>query len=152
PRAAGAPRGVAHAARPLRARPRRTEVRGRGRGVGALRRPAHLHRLPLPRRRHALALPALPRVEHARRGARGAGGGNAVRTRPLALLLGASLLAALLGRPLAHGVAAASVLVFWATVLGEVLLPGVLLVLGANLTRGGDHALLLGQGATLGLA
>ena len=37
--------------------------------LGALRRPAHLHRLPLPRGRHALALPALPRVEHHRRGA-----------------------------------------------------------------------------------
>ncbi len=40
--------------------------------------PAHLHGLPLPRGRHALALPALPRVEHVRRGARGAR-----RTNPL---------------------------------------------------------------------
>ncbi len=69
-RAARAPRGLADAARARHARPRRAEVRGHGGGVGALRGPAHLHGLPLPRGRHALALPALPRVELVRRGAR----------------------------------------------------------------------------------
>ena len=36
---------------------------------GLLPRPAHLHALPLPQHRAALAVPALPRVEHVRRGA-----------------------------------------------------------------------------------
>ena len=40
-----------------------------------LRRPPPVHRVPVPRRRHALALPALPRVEHVRGGAGGTGGG-----------------------------------------------------------------------------
>ena len=34
-----------------------------------LSRPAHLHALPLPQHRAALAVPAMPRVEHVRRGA-----------------------------------------------------------------------------------
>ena len=51
--------------------PEEQRLRGHRRGLGVLRRPARLHRLPLPRRRHAVALPALPRVEHLRRGARG---------------------------------------------------------------------------------
>ena len=48
-----------------------------------LRRPAPLHGLPLPRRRHALALPALPRVGHLRGGAgRAHGRGRTLATEP----------------------------------------------------------------------
>jgi hypothetical protein len=75
-----------------------------------------------------------------------------VRPKPLTLALGVLLLAALLSRPLMHGVPGSGLLVFWATLLGEVVLPGVLLVLGARLTRGRDLGLLLGQGTTVGLA
>ena len=51
-----------------------------------------------------------------------------------------------------HGVEALTVLAFWATVLGQVVLPGVLLARGGRLVERGERALLLGQGATLGLA
>ena len=43
-------------------------------------------------------------------------------------------------------------LAFWATVLGQVVLPGVLLVRGARLCGSGDAWLLVGQGASVGLA
>jgi hypothetical protein len=69
-----------------------------------------------------------------------------------ARLLAALLLATLVVRPLAHGVPLSSVLVFWATALGQLIVPGVLLVHGARLARTRDAALLLGQGASLGLA
>ena len=151
-RAAGAPRGVAHAARAVAARAGRAEIRGDRRGVGTLRGPAHLHRLPLPRRRHALALPALPRVEHAGRGARGSGGGYAVRSLTGVRLLVALLLATFVVRPLVHGVPLASVLVFWSIALGQAIVPGVLLVHGAGLVNSRDRGAVLGQGASLGLA
>ena len=70
PRPARPPRGLAHPARARPARPRRAALREHGGGVRPLRGPAHLHGLPLPRRRHAVALPPLPRVEHVRGGAR----------------------------------------------------------------------------------
>jgi hypothetical protein len=66
--------------------------------------------------------------------------------------MAALLAAALVVRPLAHGVPASTVLVFWATVLGEVVVPGMLLCRGARLVPATDGWLLLGQGATLGLA
>ena len=116
------------------ARARRAEVRGDRRGVGALRRPAHLHRLPLPRRRHALALPALPRVEHARRGAGRTRGGNAVRrARALACWPGRCWRRRSWRGRSRTACRSPTVLVFWATVLGQVVLPGVLLVRGARL-------------------
>jgi len=74
------------------------------------------------------------------------------RPRVAALLAGALLAAALVARPIAHGVPFASVLAFWATVLGQVVLPGVLLVRGARLRGSGDAWLLIGQGASVGLA
>jgi hypothetical protein len=46
----------------------------------------------------------------------------------------------------------ATILVFWAVVLGQVVVPGVLVCRGARLTSAADGWLLLGQGATLGLA
>jgi hypothetical protein len=72
--------------------------------------------------------------------------------RPLALLLGLVAGAALVVRPIAHGIPLPSVLVFWATVLGQLVVPGVLLVRGARLCGPSDPWLTLGQGATLGLA
>ena len=49
-------------------------VPGHSRGGGVLPRPAHLHGLPLSRRRHAVALSPLPPLEHPRRGAPGTRG------------------------------------------------------------------------------
>jgi hypothetical protein len=66
----------------------------------------------------------------------------------VAVLLGAALVV----RPWAHGVPAATVLAFWATALGQVVVPGALLYRGARLGPANDRWLLLGQGATLGLA
>ena len=60
--------------------------------------------------------------------------------------------AALVARPLAHGIPGATITAFWAVALGQVLLPGVLLIRGARLGGGGDPWALLGQGATIGLA
>jgi len=74
------------------------------------------------------------------------------RPRLAASLAGALLAAALVARPIAHGVPFASVLAFWATVLGQVVLPGVLLVRGARLRGSGDAWLLIGQGASVGIA
>ena len=77
--------------------------------------------------------------------------------RPLALAAAAAALAALVAttlvvRPLAHGVGAAAVLAFWATALGQVVLPGALLVRGARLRGWDEPWLVLGQGATVGIA
>ncbi len=69
-----------------------------------------------------------------------------------AWLAGTLLAAALVARPVAHGVPITTVLVFWATVLGQVVLPGALLVRGARLVRPSDPWLVVGQGATVGLA
>ena len=69
-----------------------------------------------------------------------------------ALLAGAALAAALVARPMAHGVPFATVLAFWATVLGQVVLPGTLLVRGTRLRGSGDPWLCAGQGTTLGVA
>jgi hypothetical protein len=66
----------------------------------------------------------------------------------VALLLGAVLVA----RPLIHGVAPATLLGFWAVVLGQCVLPGVLLARAARLVPGRDRLQLVGQGTTLGLA
>ena len=74
------------------------------------------------------------------------------RPRVAALLAGALLAAALVARPIAHGVPFATVLAFWATVLGQVVLPGVLLVRGARLRGSGDAWLLIGLGASVGIA
>jgi hypothetical protein len=73
------------------------------------------------------------------------------RLSPATLALAALVAATLVIRPLVHGVEAATILVFWATTLGQVVLPGVLLVRGARLCAA-DAWLQLGQGATLGLA
>lgn len=74
------------------------------------------------------------------------------RAGAAAWLLASLLGAALVARPLAHGVPLAAVLVFWATVLGQVVLPGALLVRGARLRGSEDGWLVFGQGATIGLA
>ena len=66
----------------------------------------------------------------------------------VALLLGAVLVA----RPLIHGVAPATLLAFWAVVLGQCVLPGVILARAAGLVPGRDALQLVGQGTTLGLA
>ena len=73
------------------------------------------------------------------------------RLSPATLVLAAIVAATLVVRPLAHGVPAATVLVFWATALGQALVPGVLLVRGFGLCRD-EGSVRLGQGATLGLA
>ena len=73
-------------------------------------------------------------------------------TRGLVLVTAAALAAALVVRPLVHGVSLLAIAAFWATVLGEVVVPGVLLCRGARLCRRNDPWLTLGQGATLGLA
>ena len=70
----------------------------------------------------------------------------------IALGFGLALGAALVWRPLAHAVPLATVLVFWATVLGQLVVPGVLLARGAGLCAPNDRWQMLGQGATLGLA
>lgn len=72
--------------------------------------------------------------------------------RTPAALAGALLAGALVARPLFHGVAPATVLAFWATVLGQLLVPGVLLARGLRLGGSRDPWLCAGQGATLGLA
>ena len=64
-----APRDLARAARLGAQEPAVDALPGSAERGALLSRPAHLHGLPLPRRRHALALPALPRVEHVRGGA-----------------------------------------------------------------------------------
>jgi tetratricopeptide (TPR) repeat protein len=69
--AAPPPRDVADAARDGARRGRRGPLHRGGGGIGLLPRPPRLHGVPLPRRRHAVAVPALPRVEHVRRGAPG---------------------------------------------------------------------------------
>jgi len=74
------------------------------------------------------------------------------RRAAVTAVLGASVAAALVMRPLAHGVGIATVLAFWATVLGQVVVPGALLVRGARLRGWNDPWLVLGQGATVGLA
>ena len=74
------------------------------------------------------------------------------RRLPLSLLFGALIVAALVLRPMAHGVPGATAAVFWATVLGQVVVPGVLLCRGARLCAPGDAWLVLGQGSTIGLA
>lgn len=66
--------------------------------------------------------------------------------------LGLAVGAACLLRPLDHGTPLPTVLVFWAFALGLVVLPGVALARTARLAPDGDHWLLVGQGATLGLA
>jgi hypothetical protein len=71
---------------------------------------------------------------------------------PVALVLAALVAVALVVRPLLHGVPASTACVFWAAVLGQVVVPGVLLCRGARLSPAGDGWLLLGQGTTLGLA
>lgn len=68
------------------------------------------------------------------------------------LLAALAVLAAAVLRPLLHGVPGATIAVFWATALGLAVVPGVLLCHGARLAPRGDRWLLLGQGATLGLA
>ncbi len=71
-------RAMGISARTLRA------LRGYRREVRPLPRPPHLHRLPLPRRRHALAVPPLPRLEHLRRGtSRALVGAPGARLAPL---------------------------------------------------------------------
>ena len=74
------------------------------------------------------------------------------RRAALALLAAVLLAAALVVRPVAHGVPFATALAFWATVLGQVVLPGALLVRGLRLRGSSDAWLRAGQGATLGLA
>ncbi len=71
------------------------------------------------------------------------------RLAPLAALL---LATALVARPLIHGIAPATLVAFWAVVLGQCVLPGVLVARAAGLVDGRDLLLLLGQGTTLGLA
>jgi hypothetical protein len=66
--------------------------------------------------------------------------------------LAAGVVGAMVLRPLAHGVSGFTVAVFWATALGQVVVPGVLLCHGARLGSRRDPWLVLGQGATLGLA
>jgi hypothetical protein len=70
----------------------------------------------------------------------------------LALAAGVAILAAFVLRPVAHGVPWATVAVFWAIALGQVIVPGVLLCRGARLCAPRDAWLLLGQGTTLGLS
>ena len=66
----------------------------------------------------------------------------------LGILVGAVLVL----RPLAYGIPVGTVAVFWATVLGQVVTPGVLLCRGARLCSDSDRWLLAGQGTTVGLA
>lgn len=68
------------------------------------------------------------------------------------LVLGALVAGTLVLRPLAYGVPFATVAAFWATVLAQVVVPGVLLCRGAGLCAPADRWLLAGQGATVGLA
>jgi hypothetical protein len=67
-------------------------------------------------------------------------------------LLGAGLAAACVLRPVAHGVAASTVAASWAAILGLVVAPGVLLCAGGRLAPSTDVRLLVGMGATVGLA
>jgi hypothetical protein len=75
-----------------------------------------------------------------------------VSARFALLALGTLVGAVLVLRPLAYGVPAGTVALFWATVLGQVVAPGVLLCHGARLSSPGDRWLLLGQGTTVGFA
>lgn len=70
----------------------------------------------------------------------------------LAPFLAALLAAALVARPLLHGVPLGTVLALLAAFAGQALLPGVLLVRGLRLRGASDPWLLAGQGATLGVA
>ena len=72
-----APRDLAHAGRAGSGGRRGVGLRGHRRAVVPVPRPARVHGLPLSRRRHVVAVPALPRVGHVRRGA-----GRARRRRP----------------------------------------------------------------------
>ena len=67
-------------------------------------------------------------------------------------VLGALVAAVVVLRPLAYGIPLGTVAVFWATVLGQVVVPGVLLCRGARLCPASDRWLLAGQGTTMGLA
>jgi hypothetical protein len=75
-----------------------------------------------------------------------------VRARGIVLGVAAALAAVMVVRPLVHGASPLAVAAFWATVLGQVVVPGVLLCQGARLCRRDDPWLTLGQGATLGLS
>jgi hypothetical protein len=75
-----------------------------------------------------------------------------LRARGLVLGAAAALAALLVSRPLVHGASPRAVAAFWAVVLGEIVVPGVLLCRGARLCRKDDGWLTLGQGATLGLS
>ena len=66
--------------------------------------------------------------------------------------LGTLVGAVLVLRPLAYGIPVGTVAVFWATVLGQIVVPGVLLCVGARLCAADDRWLLAGQGTTVGLA
>jgi len=72
--------------------------------------------------------------------------------RRLAALLATLLVAVLAARPLLHGVAWVALIAFWATVLGQVVVPGVLLARGARLADPADRLQLIVQGVSLGLA
>jgi hypothetical protein len=72
--------------------------------------------------------------------------------RTIPALLAVALGCALLLRPIAHGVSVLTVVAFWATTLGLVVAPGVLLCIGGRLCPRGDRWLVVGQGATLGIA
>jgi hypothetical protein len=75
-----------------------------------------------------------------------------LRSRSLALApLGALVGLVFAVRPLAYGIPVGTIAVFWATVLGHVVVPGVLLCRGARLCPASDRWLLVGQGTTLGL-
>ena len=73
-------------------------------------------------------------------------------SRALVLAAGIAILAAFVLRPVAHGVPWATVAIFWAIVLGQAVVPGVLLCRGARLCAPRDSWLVLGQGATIGLS
>ena len=75
-RALGAARPPAGARRPLRRADR---------ARGLLSRSARLHALPLPQHRAALAVPALPRLEHVRRGADRARAGRGANSTPVSI-------------------------------------------------------------------
>jgi hypothetical protein len=75
-----------------------------------------------------------------------------LRARGLVLAAAVALAVLLIARPLVHGVSPQAVAAFWVVVLGEVVVPGVLLCRGARLCRRDDPWLTLGQGTTLGLS
>ncbi|HSD29873.1 MAG TPA: hypothetical protein VLL75_21410, partial [Vicinamibacteria bacterium] len=76
-----------------------------------------------------------------------------MRARLLAgLALVAVVVAVFVLRPLAYGIPLGTVAAFWATVLAQVVAPGVLLCRGVGLCVRSDGWMLAGQGATVGLA